>query len=299
MRIGCVGMATLDTLLFVPDQELVHDTVLPVDVAVRCPGGKGMVTAAAVLEQGGEVVPFSLLGEDSELAELLSDGLGRVYQLQLLPNDSRTWISVSHAQKVVTFVSRADLPPRQERVALEAVTTMVEEVDVLYLTVEDPKILAAALKAARASDIPVALNASVPLLGLLHSAHRPLLADLIARSSLIFCNHMEDRRVLRALGINRWSDAPEPDKREVVVTEGPAGGRVSTAASDDWIRFESSPAESVRCVVGAGDTFNGAYITARWAIGSPPAESCRRGAELAARKVALRGSMVTPGDQSS
>src|SRR6478735_997545 len=170
MRIGCLGMATLDTLLFVPEGDMVDDGVTPVEEVVRCPGGKGIVAAAAIQQEGGEVVPFSLLGAGSEFADLLPAGLDRRYLLGMLENDSRTWITISHAQKVVTFVAQGRLPGRREESAVEAVSDFVKEVDALYLTIEHPALLRAALREAATSGVPIALNASIPLLEMLLSA---------------------------------------------------------------------------------------------------------------------------------
>ena len=299
MRIGCVGMTTLDTLLFVPEQEMLDDDVVSVEEAVHCPGGKGMVTAVAIVEAGGEVVPFSLLGKEGGLQELLPSNLDRRYQLKLLDRDSRTWITVSQAQKVITFVARQELPEEREEAASAALPGLLEEVDALYLTVEDPIILKVALTLARSRRVPIALNASIPLLELLLPRSRELLVDLVAGSDLIFCNHREGPRFLEALGIEEWSSLPASGQRELVVTEGEAGGKFSEGTLERWCRFEPVPPSDVRCVVGAGDTFNGAYMVARWGEGASAAESCRRGAELAARKVAIRASMLPSGQPTS
>jgi sugar/nucleoside kinase (ribokinase family) len=216
-----------------------------------------------------------------------------------LVRDSRTWITISQAQKVITFVAREEVPPEQEETALAAVARLVDEVDGLYLTVEDPRILRAALEGARARGLPVALNASIPLLELLLPGHRDLLVDLVATSDVVLCNHREGPRFLAALKVDEWSAAPGPARREVVVTEGEAGGRFREGDLGDWTSFEAVAPESIRCVVGAGDTFNGGYLVARWGGGATVAQSCRRGAELAARKVAVRSSMLPSGQPTS
>jgi len=292
-------MATLDTLLFIPDQELLDDAVTPVEEAARCPGGKGMVTAGAIREEGGEVVPFSLLGRESQLDGLLPQALDRRYRLQLLDRDSRTWITISHAQKVITFVFRQELAEEHRKVAAEALAGLLDEVDGLYVTVEDPIVLRAVRELARARGVPIALNASIPLLELLLPNDRDLLVDLVRDSELIFCNHREWPRFLDGLGNGDLSALPLDRGREVVVTEGEAGGRFSDGDLSHWTRFEAVRPQSVRCVVGAGDTFNGAYLVARWASGLSAAESCQRGARLAAQKVAVRASMLASGQPAS
>jgi len=291
-------MATLDTLLFVPEGDMVDDGVTPVEEVVRCPGGKGIVAAAAIQQEGGEVVPFSLLGAGSEFADLLPAGLDRRYLLGMLENDSRTWITISHAQKVVTFVAQGRLPGRREESAVEAVSDFVKEVDALYLTIEHPALLRAALREAATSGVPIALNASIPLLEMLLSADRKLLGNLLARSDFVFCNHMEEPRFLHALGASDWEQAPLAETCEIVVTEGEAGGKFSEGHGS-WTRFSAVPASSVQCVVGAGDTFNGAYLVARLVAGASSEESSLRGAEVAARKVAARSSMLPSGQPTS
>lgn len=175
MRIGCLGMATLDTLLFTPKVAFADETVTPVEEAVLSTGGKGMVTAIAMAESGADVVPLALLGRDSRLAELLPAGIEDRYLLPRLTADNRTWITVSEGHKVVTFISRGTLEGASQIAA--AVESFVSELDALYLTIEEVAVLRAALDATAGLDIPIAINASLPLLDALGDEHVALLAE--------------------------------------------------------------------------------------------------------------------------
>ncbi len=290
MRIGCLGMATLDTLLFTPKVAFADETVTPVEEAVLSTGGKGMVTAIAMAESGADVVPLALLGRDSRLAELLPAGIEDRYLLPRLTADNRTWITVSEGHKVVTFISRGTLEGASQIAA--AVESFVSELDALYLTIEEVAVLRAALDATAGLDIPIAINASLPLLDALGDEHVALLAELVGRSRIILCNDWEAPHLLRTLGVGGWSDLDSGILEEVVVTAGPAGGQYALPPFREWERFEATPVSDLRCVVGAGDTFSGGYLTARLVAGATPAESCRRGADLAALKVAHRGSVL-------
>jgi sugar/nucleoside kinase (ribokinase family) len=297
MRIGSLGMATLDTLLFTREAAFQDKAVTAVEEAVVTPGGKGIVAAAAMQRAGAEVLPFSLMGRESELAELLPEEISSRFQLPLLDADSRTWITVSEAQEVVTFVSRGRLEG-DARGAAAAVHDFVAEVDALYLTLEHPTILRAALDEASRRRIPIALNTTLPLINTLLEEDDDLLVQLVASSEVILCNEIEEPLLLQALNVGTWRQVQAPPLREVVITTGAAGGRFGPAPFDQWDHFPATPVKEPLCVVGAGDTFNGAYLVARWVGGASPSESCRRGAALAALKVAHKGSML-PIDRST
>lgn len=295
MKIGCLGMATLDTLLFTKDPIYAHEAVTPVEEAVVSPGGKGIVSAMAMQRAGADVLPFALIGSGPELATLLPDEIERRYLLPLLESDSRTWITISEAHKVVTFVSHAPLDGAAEEAAIGSVQEFISQVNALYVTIEHPPLVRAALRASSASGIKLALNPSVPLLDLFGREDPRLLGDLVANCTFILCNDWEAPQFLRALGVKQWSDLEAPLLEEVVVTAGAAGGQFAVAPFESWERFDATPVERLRCVVGAGDTFNGAYLAARLVNGASPRASARRGADLAAAKVAYRGSLLPVG----
>jgi sugar/nucleoside kinase (ribokinase family) len=294
MRIGCLGMATLDTLLFTQRPVYAHDEVTPVEEVVVSPGGKGIVSTAAMHRCGMETVPFALLGRRSELGPLLAAFDDR-YLLPLLDADSRTWITVSEEHRVVTFIARGALAKADEETALTALRRFIEEIDALYITVEHAQVLRLALELALQRDLRIALNPSVPMIDQLGSEDPDLLARLVSNSSIVLCNDWEAPRVLRVLGKSSWSELGESSLREVVITSGASGGNFSLAPFESWEHFDATPVSHPRSVVGAGDTFNGAYLASRLS-GGTPAESCRRGADLAALKVGHRGSML-PADE--
>jgi sugar/nucleoside kinase (ribokinase family) len=287
-------MATLDTLLFTPAHLLEHDVVIPIDDVVVTPGGKGIVSADAVGRTGLTAIPYALVGASSELLRGLS-GLDGRYLLPALTEDNRTWITISEAQRVVTFVSHGHLSKSTEAVAVDPVGAFMDEIDALYITVEHPRLLRVALRDATSRGLPMILNPSTPLIDRLAAEDPTLFSELVTKSSTIVCNDWEAPRALRILGVRSWEEIREASLEEIVITSGAAGGRFSERPFVRWERFEATPAGRLECVVGAGDTFTGAYLASRL-MGGSVSESCRKGAELAALKVGHRGSML-PGER--
>jgi len=294
MKIGCLGMATLDTLLFTGQPVYDHEAVTPVDEDVISGGGKGIVCAIAMQRAGALVSSFALVGTNSELAGHLPATLDRQYLLPLLDTDNKTWIMVSAAHKVVTFVARGLVRDRGR--ALEAVSEFVANVDALYVTIENSAVLRRALQVAAEREIAVALNPSLPFVEAIHHEDPDLLSTAVSQSSLILCNDWEAPRFLRSAGVYSWDQLEAPQLEEVVVTGGAAGGKFSNAPFKDWEEYAATPVREVRCVVGAGDTFNGAYLTARLVHGLSPEDACRQAADLAAIKVAQKSSALGPLD---
>jgi sugar/nucleoside kinase (ribokinase family) len=292
MRVGCLGMATLDTLLFTPVHWLEHDAVTPVEEVVLSAGGKGIVSADAVRRTGLTAVPYALIGASSELPSKL-DSFDRRYLIPALADDNRTWITISEAQRVVTFVSHGRLLNGRERAAVEQVDAFLDEIDALYVTVEHPALLRDAIRKATMRQLPVILNPSVPMVERLRREDPALFSELVAQSSTIVCNDWEAPMALRLLGAKAWEEVGESRLEEVVITSGAAGGRFGRRPFERWERFEATPVEQLECVVGAGDTFTGAYLANRL-MGGSMLESSRKGADLAALKVGHRGSMLPP-----
>jgi len=288
MRIGCLGMATLDTLLFTSGTRPAQEAIVRVDEAIACVGGKGIVTAIAIRQAGVEVRPFSIVGNTSTLTGMLPGDVEQRYLLPLLDRDHKTWIAISGEQEVVTFVDRGGLDRAGEETALAALDEFLADLDALYVTAEDPSLLRRTLDLLPV-EVKMALNPTMPLLEDMRR-EPDLLADLVRRANMVLCNDWEAPGFLGLAGAQDWRDLDAPVLDEVVVTGGEAGGVFSDAAFGDWQRFEAVPAEA-RCVVGAGDTFNGAYLTARMS-GASQRESCGRAAEMAAVKVSHKSSTL-------
>jgi sugar/nucleoside kinase (ribokinase family) len=297
MLIGCLGMATVDTLLFTPEFDLRDEQVVPVEETVVCPGGKGLVSAAAMVLAGARVVPFSLVGRDSSVLGMLGDGLDQRGMLGVLESDSRTWITISEGHRAVTFVARSIPDEAGEIEARARVIAFAEEVDALYITLEHPPLLRSALKAAGARGLKIALNPSMPMIDLLGSEDPELFADLVRASAIVLCNEAESRAAEETLGAPICDRRVSPSLEEVVVTRGRRGGRITFPPFEEWKTFAAIPAEE-RCAVGAGDTFNGAYLAKRLG-GADWRTSCEIGARLAAKKVASRTSALPLGNLAS
>jgi sugar/nucleoside kinase (ribokinase family) len=282
-------MATQDTLLFASQAVFEEEAVTHIDEVVVSKGGKGLVAAIAMRKSGADVLPFALVGPRSSLPSQFGDVLDVTHLHEMLDRDSRTWISISGGDKMITFVALGSMSTLDGLAA--RVDQFVAGVDLLYVTAEHPALLRAVYERAASHDVQIALNPSLPMLDLLADTDPELLPALISRSSTILCNDWEAPKLLAAVGADRWSELGLPASAEAVVTSGAAGGSYAETPFELWSRFEATPAE-VRCVVGAGDTFNGAYLTARFNDGCSMEESCRRAADLAALKVAYRGSAL-------
>ena len=291
MRFGCLGMATLDTLLFCKEPRFGHDAVNVIEDIVVSPGGKGLVTAVAIERSGGTAVPFALTGCNSEVADMLPTTIDSGYLRRLLDSDSRVWATVSADHEVVTFVA-VGVPQADEKQLGTEARAFVDDVDALYLTVEEPALLGPAAQRARDTGRPLAINLSRSLLGLLHRTQPGLLGKLVSSSNILLCNEAESKQTLAMLHAADWSRVEAPRLQEVVITAGASGGRVSAPPFTGWHYYDAAQAVAVRCVVGAGDTFNGAYLVARISDGASMLKSCQLGAQAAARKVAYRGSSL-------
>lgn len=287
MRIGVLGMATVDTLLSADVPAYRHDAVTLLNRVTSGIGGKGMVTAIAAHHGGADVAPCALVGRRSSIAAEVTPIFPTHFLLPALQDDHRIWIVISGEHEVVTFV-HATVPPRGRLAAIEAdATSFTEAVDVLYVSMEHPALVETGVRTAAARGIPVVINLCEPLLSGLTSA----VPELVRRSSAILCNEAESRSALATLGAAAWSNVDAPELREVVITGGAAGGRWSCRPFDRWARYEACPTR-IACVVGAGDTFNGAYLASRFVHGQPPDEACRAAAERAAEKIALFASSL-------
>jgi sugar/nucleoside kinase (ribokinase family) len=291
MRIGCVGMASVDTALLSESRpSFGHESVTIVERVVVSAGGKGIVAAIAMDYEDQQVAPLALIGHDSRLPDMLPRSVGRGWLLRALEEDSRIWLSVSSTQHVVAWIALGHR--RMDDTALVAAAeAYAASVDALYLAFDARQLLRAALSAAKRQAKPIAANISRPLIEALACEDRDLLRELVASAKLLLCNEDECARALRELGASGWNEVVG-SSTEVVVTEGEAGGTFSVTPFDSWGRYEAVRPSRVRSVVGAGDTFNGAFLAARWGRGLSLEDSCQRAAVAAAECVATATSTL-------
>lgn len=290
MRVGCLGMTTIDTLLFTDSVPTSDADLGRISDYVTCLGGKGMVTALSVFHLGCDVVTFTLIGEKNEILNLLPEGFGVDYLQECLFYNNRTWIAVSDNQDVVTFVYPS--PVNETRVAylLDTVSSFIDMVDLLYISTEYLPVLKQAIKTASQARIPIVSNINTPLILDPADHGGKVLQPLLEVSHTIIMNEVEAVQTLTKLNITSWSNVHSPNLREIVITKADKGGMMALKPFTVWERYESKTPFGVKCVVGAGDTFNGAYIKARFVDGLPLTESCEYASEIAGQKVSLKSS---------
>lgn len=279
-------MATWDTVLRASKPVYVHDAVTLVEGAVTCPGGKGVVTAIAAHHGGAQVVPCSLVGRRSTIAAQLAPVFTTDHLLPALEEDHRIWIISSGAHEVVTFARWVASDVDSSGIDTAA-AMFIREIDLLYISMEHPALVDAALRYATAAELPIVSNLCAPLIALC----RPSLPGIVRCSGTAICNESEAADALAALGVESWGSADAPELQEVVVTAGAAGGRWSRRPFEHWTSYSPIPTEPV-CVVGAGDTFNGQFLVSRFIEGQPADEACHAAAHRAAEKVATFGSSL-------
>jgi fructose-1-phosphate kinase PfkB-like protein len=288
MRLGCVGMASIDTALVVTDPSYEHDAVLTVNDVVVSLGGKGLIAALAIAEEGVALAPLSQVGTESRIVELLPPGLKGDWLIPTQAQDSRIWLTMGGAHRVTAWVAagrQVKTDPGLRSIARRYVDT----IDAVYLAFESIPLVHAAFLAATASSKPTAINLSTPLLDAINAHDPSLLTVLATGANLVICNESESRTALKMLGQDSWSEIVKPDT-VVVVTEGDAGGRFAASRGATWSRYAAVAPHEIRSVVGAGDTFTGALIANYWGKGLSLAASCDRGAKLASLSLTWPGS---------
>lgn len=290
MRIGCLGMTTIDTLLFVKSIPSSGEELERVKDYVVSLGGKGMVTALSTFHLGCDTLLFTLVGNKREVVELLPKGINSDYIQDCLTDNNRTWIVISERQEVVTFVYPSLLSERKCVQLLDNVVDFVKRVDLLYISTEYIPLLKTATNMAMQSSIPVISNINLSLLLDPMNVDGQLVQKLAGLSYAIVMNEHEATRVLKSLRINNWTDIKSQNLQEIIITQGSRGGIFSRRPFSDWAHYSPFQASEVECVVGAGDTFCGAYLKARFVDSKNLEESCGFAAEIAGKKVGVKSS---------
>lgn len=293
--IGVVGTVVLDHLMYVEDfaggsSLLVDDGVSRVSHVEDVLGGKGMVCARAMLHQGAQVLPLFGLDTQNILASMWPEGMSQDTCDAAQDAAHEAWIVVRDARGLHTFISLASVSKRSPKL-----DPFLAAIDYLYISYEDVSILKRLLAdLGRPGCRPsvLALNATAPLILELTEKWPEGLLKLLEHATVVLLNEGEERLLFEALGANSWNQVVGPDDREVVVTQGAAGGRWLAPGSGDWRRFNANVVAMPVCLVGAGDTFNGAYLVARWLDAKDIGESCAEAATLAALKIRTRSSSL-------
>jgi len=286
--VGCVGMATRDTLIFVDEMPSADEALVRVKNVVVCLGGKGVIPALTLRRLGNAAGLLCLTSgaeSDLRLNSLLGDSLGRKYLIPALEAANAAWIIIGGNGHTYTAV--------EERRCRDAWTDQLgtitsrffDEFSAVYVAAEDPRLLSAALTECAQRPTKVVVNVSSALLGRLVEAPE-ILEGLIARACCLIMNESENASTIERLGISGWSAFASSWLRCIVVTAGSSGGRYSEAPFSRWTNFEPvRPTRDVTCPVGAGDVFAGAFLLS-WLIESEPVSlACQKAAAMASEKL--------------
>jgi sugar/nucleoside kinase (ribokinase family) len=288
MNVHCIGMTTVDTVMLTDSLTTKHDSVCRVNNRSVSLGGKGMLTAKALTALGSESLLFTLIGKSStcrrEFSSLTPPGFDPELSLPLLERNNRTWIAVSPSQRVLTFVDAA--PPLRYLAsrATAALPGFISRANILYLSTEQVVVLRKACEIIEGIDTPVVSNLNTPLIQDPADAEGQTLRSIARVSSVIIMNKAEAQRVLDKLGLPDWYCLGKGRVREIIVTNGRKGGIFSTYPFQTWTQFEAVRVRP-KCVVGAGDVFNAAFIKARLIERASLAKSCGFAAHTAAKWV--------------
>jgi sugar/nucleoside kinase (ribokinase family) len=152
------------------------------------------------------------------------------------------------------------------------------------VTAEDRDVLNAAAGLLKHSPLPIITNACIPLMQIL-ADKQDTLTTLLENTAALLVNESEWTTLLQLPQIADGALQRLPLLQEVVVTEGELGGRFAQRPFHEWNRYAGERVTAL-CTLGAGDTFNGAYIAERWIRAAPLDDACERAAATAARKVA-------------
>ena len=297
MRLTCIGMIALDTLLYVPTKIFGSEALCRVEKSVQCLGGKGLVAAAAAHRLGCHVKLVSLIGltesHRAELNALWPVGLAADHLLPFLSANNRVWISISRAHEVVSLVERPDAAKFDSHLAVETVKTAIAGCDVILLAAENSRLFKIATSLLEQEQLrPVLLNLSAAI-----TTDDDLSNNDIVRaasvSEMILLNRHEQSVLFNKLGVRQWAELPLLNTQHIVVTDGAAGGAFASAPFTAWRNYDSAAVLHPICPVGAGDTFFAAYAKARYGDGLPPVDCCHFAAEVAARKVGQLSSHLT------
>ena len=275
-------MTTVDTILIAEQMSSGADTVDLIARVIRGSGGKGLIAAAALAACDVDVQLLSLVSSD--YAPPVHPRLDLLHLMPLRQRMVSTWIVIDAAHSVShTYVDLGETGRSDRALTETAVRSFIEGVGVLYVTAETGGLLKHAARTLKLIARPAIVNLCTPLLQIL-SDYPGTLLDLISSTSAVIANETEWRMFQRALDETSTSWRSFPGLKDVIVTAGARGGRFTEAPFDTWDTYDAVPCVP-RCVVGAGDTFNGAYVAARWVNGSSLAEACRSAATIASRKV--------------
>jgi sugar/nucleoside kinase (ribokinase family) len=295
MKIGCIGMTTLDTLMFTDRLPVENEDLGRVQGVYECLGGKGMVTALSVFSQGCATSFFTLVGLKSEIMTLLPNGFDSDYLLEVLKANNRTWIPISSDRRTSLFVYSSPLRQDARSRVLNSLPAFLDGIDVLYLSTEYMFVIREAARIALERELPVVMNLNSALMSDAECSGKDVRDLLVPSSSTLILNEHESDQAMSRLDLRTWSAVSSPRLQEVVITKGASGGVVASKPFEEWNTYQAQSQGVPICPVGAGDTFNGGYIKARFVEGKSPLNSCTDAARLAGQKLTVPSSSLYEG----
>jgi ribokinase len=247
--IAVVGHAQHVTLAAVPRLPAPGD-ILHLEAPIGMPGGGGAITFFQLVRSPAEVHFFTAIADDGAGSEvragLVASG-ATIHAARRPPPHSRDLVLVTPDGERTIVVMQ---PPLQTRLEDPLPWSIFAECDAVFFTGQDPAILRAA-RAARLVVVTARRAAVVAAAG--------IVVDVVVGS-------VNDPRE----AANQYPILP----RALVLTDGPRGGRIESAAGTE--RFRAAPAPPVIAgSYGAGDSFAGA-LTWYLVAGLPLQAACER-----------------------
>lgn len=251
LRIAVIGHVEHVTLGRVPAVPRPGD-IVHLEAPRWLPGGGGGVAFAQLARSDAEVHLFTALGNDEaarDVAAALARAGARIHAVHRDAPHTRCVVMIDPGGERTIVVVGQPLHPRAED---PLPWKLLAGCDAAYFTGDDP----AALQAARAARQLVVT-----------ARRRPAISASAVRVDVVVGSAADPREA------SALADYPVPPGA-LVFTEGPAGGRVETAAGT--VRFPAPPPPAaITSAYGAGDTF-AAALTYYLAAGLTVARACER-----------------------
>ncbi len=283
-RIACIGMATYDTILLKQRISAEAESVNVLDHYFETVGGKGLIAATALRYCSAQPVMLSMVAPESAISRTCATWLPSARLLPVLDHDHRTWITVNEKQETVTYVGLGKVWREVLGKYTDIVISVLGSSDMVYLSTEDIWLIGTVLRHIADNKLPLVTNLCHPLMQTLESSQA--IRGVVSRSTVLLMNERESNHALRTLDARNWASVVAPTLREVIITRGSEGGVYSERPFDSWFSYRPVRPTQVKCIVGAGDTFNGAYVAQRFGNGYSMPRSCQGAAELVALKIA-------------
>lgn len=293
-----LGVAARDNLLFskrfaTAAESGGSDQLTLVESAVTCLGGKGLVFARSLVSLGGEPHLVTLIDRGAAIEGLVEGALTLASCPPWLSEPHEIWTVMSPAGQGTSAFVRLEDGAVHEAAYVSQFRKALLGSAFVYITYDQPALLRGALgplREAAARGLRVALNLCAPLTLRCADDDPDLLIELVLSADLLILNRDESDLALEMLKLDGWGSLESERLGEIVITDSVMGGRFALSPFDNWTSYAAVSADGVNCVVGAGDTFNAAYLLSRWGRGLDALSACAFAAEVAGAKVKLRRS---------